>query len=71
LKATGLDLVGLHLCTGIGGKGYWALTGPLHLAEEALAVGRASVAPERMVSADLVPRPHADAVLAYLAHFRG
>lgn len=71
LKATDVGLAGLHLCTGVGGKGYWAVTGPLYLIEEAIAVAATSVAGDRVVSREVIPRPHEEAVAAYLGAFRG
>ena len=71
LKATEVDLAGLHLCAGIGGKGYWVLSGPLHLVQEAISVASASVEADRIVSAEVIPRPHEEAIAAYLEVFRG
>jgi microcompartment protein CcmL/EutN len=70
LKATETSLCGLHLCTGIGGKGYWTLTGALHLVQEAMAVATASVPTERVVTCEVIARPHDEAVEAWLAAFR-
>ena len=70
LKATEVDLVGMHLCTGIGGKGHWALSGPLDLIQEANEVASAAIKGDQVVSADVIPRPHEEAVEAYLSIFR-
>jgi len=71
LKATEVDLAGLHLCAGIGGKGYWVLSGPLHLVQEAISVASASIEADRIVSAEIIPSPHEEAIGAYLEVFRG
>ena len=70
LKETDVDCCGLQLCKGIGGKGHWIVTGLLHAVEAALEVAEKMVARETFVSADIVARPHEEAVVAYLAPFR-
>lgn len=67
LKATQTDLVGIHLCTGIGGKGYWALSGALHSIEEAIRVADESVPQEVRVSSEIIAAPHTEALTAFLA----
>lgn len=70
LKETDVDLCGLQLCKGIAGKGHWIVTGLLHAVEAALEMAEKMVERETLVSADIVARPHEEAVVAYLAPFR-
>lgn len=70
LKETDVDLCGLQLCKGVAGKGHWIVTGLLHAVEAALEAAEKIVPKETLVSADIVARPHEEAVVAYLAPFR-
>ena len=70
LKATETDLIGLHLCTGIGGKGYWAISGPLYSVQEAIEVAENTVPQAIRVSAEVIAAPHPEAVAAFLAPWR-
>jgi len=60
LKAADVQLVRLHLARGIGGKGYFALTGSLDMIEAAVSAGAAAIAPEQLVGTEIIPAPHAD-----------
>jgi microcompartment protein CcmL/EutN len=59
VKKSAVELVELHLAVGIGGKGYFTLTGTVADVEAALNAGR-EVAHERdrEVATVLIPRPH-------------
>ncbi len=70
LKATDVALAGLHLCGGIGGKAYWAVTGELYSVEEAIELAVSTVPQDIVVSSELIGAPHPEAVAAYLAPFR-
>ena len=69
LKSTGVDLVGLHLCSGVGGKAYWAVSGELYAIEEAIEIAVSTVPQELMVSSEVIGAPHPEAVIAYLRPF--
>lgn len=60
LKAANVRLVHLHLARGIGGKGYWLVSGALHDVEAAIEHGDAACLPIHRVGREIVPRPHAD-----------
>jgi len=60
LKAAQTELVALHLARGIGGKGYFVLTGAQDAIEAALEAGDAAVDPALRVGRELIARPHAD-----------
>jgi microcompartment protein CcmL/EutN len=70
LKATGVDIVGLHLCTGIGGKGYWAVSGQLHAVEAAIETAHRTIEQAATVTGEVIARPHPEAIDAYLAPWR-
>jgi microcompartment protein CcmL/EutN len=50
----------LHLARGIGGKGYFVLTGSLDMIEAALEAAAASIEPRLLVAAEVIQRPHRD-----------
>lgn len=60
LKAAEVALVKMSLARGIGGKGYFLLTGSLDMVEAAVAAAAARLAPELLVTTELIARPHAD-----------
>ena len=60
LKAAEVEIVKMHLARGIGGKGYFLLTGSLDMMQAALATAAALLAPELLVTTELIARPHAD-----------
>jgi microcompartment protein CcmL/EutN len=59
LKQAAVHLKQLHLARGIGGKGYFVLTGELHMVQAALAAAQGSGTPA-MVRTEIVERPHGD-----------
>ena len=59
LKAAEVDLTHLHLARGIGGKGYFTLAGPLHMMEAALEAAARAIAPNLLLTTELIARPHA------------
>jgi microcompartment protein CcmL/EutN len=59
-KAAAVRLASMRLAKGIGGKGYFTLTGLLADVEAALDAAGAAAGAPLLVSAELVPRPHPD-----------
>ncbi len=60
-KATRAQLVEIRLANGLGGKGYFILTGELADVEDSLAAAREYVASEGMLAAaELIAAPHPD-----------
>jgi microcompartment protein CcmL/EutN len=60
LKAAEVRLVKLELARGIGGKGYFAVSGSLDMVEAAVLAGAAAIAPELLIGTEMIPAPHAD-----------
>ena len=60
MKAAQVRLVRLHLARGIGGKGFYTVTGALDAVEAAVAAGAAVIAPELLVNTEVIASPHAD-----------
>ena len=60
LKAAQVRLLKLQLARGIGGKGYFTLTGSLDSVEAAVAAASTIVAPELLVNTEVIASPHAD-----------
>lgn len=60
VKAADVELIRLHLARGIGGKGYFTLTGSLDSVEAAVSAAAALLAPELLVNTEIIARPHAD-----------
>ncbi len=60
LKAAEVRLLKMQLARGIGGKGYFTLTGSLDMVEAAVSAAAARIAPELLVATELIPAPHAD-----------
>ena len=60
VKAAAVKLRTLRLADGIGGKGYFTLTGPLPDVDAAVAAARDAVGHSRIVMTEVIPRPHAD-----------
>lgn len=58
LKQAEVSLTRLHLARGIGGKGYFALTGELHMVEAALEAAALAIEPQFLVTTELIRRPH-------------
>jgi microcompartment protein CcmL/EutN len=60
VKSAQVQLVRLHLARGIGGKGFFTLTGALDSVEAAVAAGAAAIAPELLVDTEIIAAPHSD-----------
>lgn len=58
LKATDVQLKEMHLATGIGGKGYFTLSGALHQVEAALECAAAALPASLLVATELIQNPH-------------
>jgi microcompartment protein CcmL/EutN len=58
LKAVDVDVVRMHLALGVGGKGWFALTGSLADVSAALDAVRAASHNERVVGIELIAQPH-------------
>lgn len=58
LKRAEVFLTRMLLARGIGGKGYFMLTGSLHMVEAALEAVTQVVAPHLLVTTELLQRPH-------------
>jgi microcompartment protein CcmL/EutN len=60
-KATPVELVEIRLANGLGGKGYFVMTGDLADVEESLEAAKQYVKKEGMLAdCQLIPRPHQD-----------
>jgi microcompartment protein CcmL/EutN len=60
VKTAAVRLRTLRLADGIGGKGYYTLTGSQADVEAAVEAAIAAAGPGRVVSTEIIPRPHAD-----------
>jgi len=60
LKAAEVALVKLHMARGIGGKGYFVLTGELHEIEAAIEAARNSIPDSELHQTEIIARPHED-----------
>ena len=62
-KATPVQLVEVRLANGLGGKGYFVMTGELADVEASLEAAKAFAAKEGMLAAaELIPSPHPDLI---------
>ncbi len=61
LKRADVKLRRMHLARGIGGKGYFVLTGPLHMVQAAVEAAGASIEPRLLLATEIIQRPHPDA----------
>jgi len=61
-KAAEIELVRMRLGQGLGGKGYFVLTGELHDVEAAVAAAHEVVGAEAFLSLETIPRPHPEFV---------
>jgi microcompartment protein CcmL/EutN len=62
-KATPVQLVEIRLANGLGGKGYFVMTGDLADVEASLAAGGEYVKKQGMLAAsELIPSPHPDLI---------
>ena len=57
LKRAEVWLTQLHLAKGIGGKGYYTLTGALHMVEAALEGAASAIEPSLLCTAELIASP--------------
>jgi len=60
VKAAEVRFVRMHLARGIGGKGYFTLTGELDMVEAAVGAAAALLPAELLVMTEIIARPHAD-----------
>lgn len=60
LKCANIQPLALHLCKGIGGKGYFVFEGEQDAVEAALEAGDTVVSPECRVGCEMIARPHPD-----------
>jgi microcompartment protein CcmL/EutN len=58
LKQAEVRLIQLRLARGIGGKGYFVLTGSLDMVQAALDVAAAALSPEFLQTVELIEQPH-------------
>lgn len=63
-KAAEVRLVGLRLCDGLGGKGFFQLAGEQDMVEAALLAAERATVPGLFHSRELIPRPHEDLIEA-------
>ena len=60
LKAVDVAVLRLHLAVGVGGKGWFTITGPLADVESALAAVKDSAREDRVVAIELIAQPHGE-----------
>jgi microcompartment protein CcmL/EutN len=58
LKRADVFLTRLHLARGIGGKGYYGLSGSLHMVQAALEAAGSSIDAGLLVTTEIIQRPH-------------
>jgi microcompartment protein CcmL/EutN len=58
LKKADVFLTRLHLARGIGGKGYYGLTGDLHMVQAALEAAASAIDAGLLVTTEIIQRPH-------------
>jgi len=61
-KAAEVQLVQMRLGQGLGGKGYFVLTGELHDVNAAVSAAREVVGGDAFLSLETIPRPHPEFV---------
>jgi len=62
LKAAEVRLTRMQLARGIGGKGFFVMTGELDMVEAAVAAAAAALEPTLLLTTELIARPHPDLV---------
>ncbi|MFN7130605.1 MAG: BMC domain-containing protein [Myxococcales bacterium] len=62
VKSADVRLSWLRLARGIGGKGYFLVSGSLDMVEAAVASAAQAIAPELLMTTEVIARPHADLV---------
>jgi len=60
VKAAEVWLLEMKLAIGIGGKGYFSLTGELHQVQAAVEAATGAVAGQWIVNTEIIARPHED-----------
>jgi microcompartment protein CcmL/EutN len=60
LKRAQVALRRLRLARGIGGKGYFVLTGSLDMVEAAIEAAAAAIEPRLLLATEVIQRPHPD-----------
>ena len=60
LKRADVRLIRLHLAKGIGGKGYFILTGSLDMVQAGSEAAAAAISPELLQTVELIEQPHPD-----------
>jgi microcompartment protein CcmL/EutN len=60
LKRAEVSLLRLHLARGIGGKGYFLVSGSLHMTQEALEAVEAVISAPLLVATELIQSPHTE-----------
>jgi len=58
LKRAEVFLTRLHLARGIGGKGYYGISGSLHMVQAALDAAASAIDAGMLVTTELIQRPH-------------
>lgn len=58
LKRAEVFLTRLHLARGIGGKGYYGLSGSLHMVQAALEAAAQAIDAGMLVTTEIIQRPH-------------
>jgi microcompartment protein CcmL/EutN len=59
-KAAAVTLLDMRLGAGIGGKGYFTMTGDLTDIEAAVQAAQGAIDPDRIVGTEIIARPHED-----------
>jgi microcompartment protein CcmL/EutN len=59
-KAADVRLLDLRLGQGLGGKGFFTMTGDLESIQAAVAAGRGALDAALLVGVEIIPRPHED-----------
>lgn len=59
-KAAAVRLLDLRLGQGIGGKGFFTMTGDLESIEAAVGAGRSAIDAGNLLAVEIIPRPHED-----------
>src|SRR5262245_49331293 len=59
-KAADVTLLDMRLGQGLGGKGFFTMTGELESIEAAAAAGQAAIDAALLVGVEIIPRPHED-----------
>jgi microcompartment protein CcmL/EutN len=60
LKRADVWLTRLMLAKGIGGKGYFTLSGSLHMVQEAVEGAASAIEPSLLVATEVIQQPHSD-----------